>query len=62
MTNYVYDQIGGRGWPPQEYCIWSGFPYDRSLRPLISHADLEALLVPGYINALPEFDAWGHAF
>lgn len=45
-----------------EHCIWAGFPFDRESVPVISHAELEALLVPTHLETLPEFDAWGNAY
>jgi hypothetical protein len=30
--------------------------------PAITHQDLEKLLVPDYLAALPKVDAWGHAY
>lgn len=38
----------------------SGDSYDVETVPLITHAELEALLVPVYIAELPTTDGWGH--
>jgi hypothetical protein len=37
-------------------------PVDLSIVPEISHEDLQRLLVPEYIEAVPELDPWGHPY
>jgi len=40
----------------------AGEPWDWSRCPRISHAELTALLVPQYADALPAADPWGHDY
>ncbi|MEM8930801.1 MAG: hypothetical protein AAGE94_06485 [Acidobacteriota bacterium] len=44
------------------YCVWSWGTFDRTVYPLMSHAEAEALLVPDHLDELPAVDAWGHPF
>ena len=39
-----------------------GGSFDLGLFPAITHQELTALLVPGYINSVPEIDGWGSPF
>lgn len=71
MAAYLTDQVGeqpllGRGGPPQgpssgAFCSPT-HEVDLTSIPVISHAALEALLVPLYIASVPAVDAWGNPF
>ena len=61
MFFWVEDNAEGQEWPETGYRDEDGrerVAWDRC--PVIEHAELEALLVPSYIDELPATDAWGH--
>ena len=54
MEKYIVNLFlgGWNGGPPVEYRVWQG-TFDRDGLPIISHADLEKLLVPSFLDELP---------
>jgi hypothetical protein len=53
MSSWLADQIGGTPQPSEADTV------DFFFYQAIAHSDLESLLVPQYIQAVPELDGWG---
>ncbi|MEM6794464.1 MAG: hypothetical protein AAF725_10820 [Acidobacteriota bacterium] len=69
LRSYIVSSIGGpfdqgpvNARLLESYCPWAGPAFERDSIELVSHADLEAILVPDFLDDLPEFDAWGHPY
>src|SRR6185436_9192011 len=60
MFNWLLDQVGfaAKEEPQDE----KGSVVSLSSYPAISHATLERVLVPQYIQDVPELDGWGHHY
>ena len=61
MAAWLADQVGGGPPPDAFYCVWNG-SFDVSTLDVITRADLEALLVPDYIDEVPAQDTWGNPY
>lgn len=57
MMSWLTDQVGAAA-AGQE----TAPPYDVRQVPSISHQELQGLLVPDYLQTLPERDGWGHPY
>ena len=70
MMSWLTDQVVGSDQslslsdPQADEAFWSVHKEGRDSQKYrrISHGQLEALLVPIYIDEIPEHDGWGHAF
>ncbi|HWM90128.1 MAG TPA: hypothetical protein VN493_05125 [Thermoanaerobaculia bacterium] len=60
MFSWLIDQVGLA--PPGPPRVSEALTVDFLLYPEISHSDLESLLVPQYIQSVPELDGWGHPY
>ncbi len=59
MANWATDELDRPGWTePAEKQAPAGANW--SLCPRISYEELQAVLVPGYLEELPRQDGWGH--
>jgi len=60
LFSWLVDQVGfaAPGAEPLPAAITVHFPD----YPAISHGDLQALLVPMYMQSVPELDGWGHPY
>lgn len=66
MLSWLSDQVSLQRDRPVSFTgtlsCFSPFPTDFADYDPITHADLEDLLVPDYIAAVPELDPWGNAY
>jgi hypothetical protein len=60
MFAWLVDQVSLA--PPGSPQASSAFTVDLALYEAISHSQLESVLVPQYIEAVPELDGWGHHY
>lgn len=56
---WLADQVSRPTWRAGTGC---DDPFDVTTVPAISHPALEALLVPDYLDSLPELDGWGNPY
>ncbi len=56
---WLTDQVSRPPWRAGTGC---DDPFDVTTVPAISHPELEALLVPAYLDTLPELDGWGNPY
>lgn len=60
LFSWLTDQVGFAPWTPSP--ISAQTTIDFADYPAISHAELEDLLVPIYMQSVPELDGWGHPY
>jgi hypothetical protein len=61
MFSWLTDQVGA-GAAGQSQTETAGKRIDLGQYARISHAELEKLLVPQYLQSVPEVDGWGHPY
>ena len=64
MMSWLSDQVSRSrpGGSPHSAGGAGSCPVDFSMLPIIGHSALQALLVPTYIESVPEFDPWGNSY